>query len=230
MKKEDSGLSPELPARAQEHAEAASEGLPLLPCPFCGSAAALAEAEPTGWVVECTHGACRASTNIRFSVKEDARPLVVAQWNRRADDECCMACGDVMRDGDAYLSDVSGGCLHAACCGPERESYAHLDGEPLGPDEAIPEPLIWAPLGRLATLEAALAFYRDNWRGNMEGDPETPGLSRCWQEPTDQLLDDAGRKAREALSTGEPSQHSLSGETGSSGLIPSQPQLPKEDR
>lgn len=49
-------------------------------------------------------------------------------------------------------------------------------------------------------LREALAFYAKEWRGNMEGDPGTPGLSRCWQEPTDALWDDAGRIARAALS------------------------------
>lgn len=56
----------------------------LLPCPFCGGAPELVEVEPKGYVVECTYGPCGASTNIRYSVMEDARPLVAVQWNRRA--------------------------------------------------------------------------------------------------------------------------------------------------
>jgi hypothetical protein len=56
----------------------------LLPCPFCGGDPKLVEVEPSGYVVECTNGICHASTNIRFSCGEDARPLVAEQWNRRA--------------------------------------------------------------------------------------------------------------------------------------------------
>lgn len=58
--------------------------LELLPCPFCGGKAKLTEVEPSGYVVECTNGICNASTNIRYSCGDDARPLVSAQWNRRA--------------------------------------------------------------------------------------------------------------------------------------------------
>lgn len=57
--------------------------------------------------------------------------------------ERCIACAVPLNDGDLVLSDESGGCIHAACCGPERESYANGDGEPLGPDDPIPEPWPW---------------------------------------------------------------------------------------
>jgi len=57
-------------------------------------------------------------------------------------DERCMACQRVLEPGDPVYDDASGGTLHAGCCGPERESYT-LGGEPLGPDDAIPEPDIW---------------------------------------------------------------------------------------
>jgi hypothetical protein len=55
----------------------------LLPCPFCGGEPKLTEVEPSGYVVECTNGICNASTNIRYSCGDDARPLVKEQWNRR---------------------------------------------------------------------------------------------------------------------------------------------------
>lgn len=55
----------------------------LEPCPFCGGKAALTEVEPSGYIVECTNGVCNASTNVRYSCGEDARPLVIEQWNRR---------------------------------------------------------------------------------------------------------------------------------------------------
>jgi hypothetical protein len=52
-----------------------------------------------------------------------------------------------------------------------------------------------------ARLREALQFYADEWQGNMEGDSETPGLSRCWREPTESLFRDEGNRARIALST-----------------------------
>ena len=52
--------------------------------------------------------------------------------------ETCFACEIAFVAGDKYFSDVSGGFLHADCCGPERESYVNAAGEPLGPDGAIP--------------------------------------------------------------------------------------------
>lgn len=48
-------------------------------------------------------------------------------------------------------------------------------------------------------LIKALQFYASEWQPNGEDDPETPGLSRSWIEPTDELQNDGGRKAREAL-------------------------------
>lgn len=60
----------------------------LKPCPFCGAEAELVEiddmtdADCGGNFVACK--ACEASTNLRFSAGDDARPLVCEQWNRRA--------------------------------------------------------------------------------------------------------------------------------------------------
>jgi len=55
----------------------------------------------------------------------------------------CIACLKPLAWGDRYYSDQSGGFIHADCCGPERESYVNGDGEPLGPNDPIPEPSIW---------------------------------------------------------------------------------------
>lgn len=59
----------------------------LKPCPFCGCGAILIELEDEpncgGWCVECP--SCKASSIVSFPVKDDARPLVVAAWNRRSD-------------------------------------------------------------------------------------------------------------------------------------------------
>lgn len=54
----------------------------------------------------------------------------------------CIACAKPMLPGQGYFPDESGGAVHAACLGPERECYT-LDGEPLGPDDPIPTPYIW---------------------------------------------------------------------------------------
>lgn len=59
--------------------------------------------------------------------------------------ETCIACSIPFKDGDRVLNDTSGGALHAACCGPERESYTNADGGPLGPDDPIPEGYLWRP-------------------------------------------------------------------------------------
>lgn len=65
-----------------------SEREALRPCPFCDGTAAMRKAHDPdgpndgGYHVEC--GKCGASTNLRFSCGEDARPLLIEQWNRRA--------------------------------------------------------------------------------------------------------------------------------------------------
>lgn len=50
----------------------------------------------------------------------------------------CIACDVPFAAGDLVLSEASGGLIHAACCGPERESYVNADGDPLSDDEPIP--------------------------------------------------------------------------------------------
>jgi len=57
--------------------------------------------------------------------------------------ETCIACDVPFVDGDLVYSDASGGMIHAACCGPERESYTNADGEPLKNGEPIPAPWKW---------------------------------------------------------------------------------------
>ncbi|WP_323145956.1 Lar family restriction alleviation protein [Pseudomonas marginalis] len=56
---------------------------PLLRCPFCGSNAQFAHDGDGGHWIECKHERCGASTNIRYSVKEDCKPLLTEQWNNR---------------------------------------------------------------------------------------------------------------------------------------------------
>lgn len=55
----------------------------------------------------------------------------------------CIACDLVLKDGDVVLNDASGGIIHVACCGPEREAYTGADGEPLKDGEPIPAGYVW---------------------------------------------------------------------------------------
>ena len=74
------GRECDCPAGATQSAD--SEAPALLPCPFCGSAPSLVQALPSGWAVSCA--GCGVGSGIRYSLMEDARPLVAEQWNRRA--------------------------------------------------------------------------------------------------------------------------------------------------
>lgn len=56
----------------------------LKACPFCGGSAEMhADGEQSYWI-ECANSACGSSTNIRISIMEDVRPMLVEQWNRRS--------------------------------------------------------------------------------------------------------------------------------------------------
>lgn len=70
--------------------------------------------------------------------------VVAALIRRHADTPRCIACDEALREGQEVYADVSGGFIHAACCGPERESYLGRDGEPLKDDEPIPTPWRWS--------------------------------------------------------------------------------------
>lgn len=52
---------------------------------------------------------------------------------------------------------------------------------------------------RQARLRKVLEFYRDEWRSNATGDLQEAHLTMVWQEPTEKLLEDAGRLAHVAL-------------------------------
>lgn len=54
----------------------------LQPCPFCGGTARFNETEDGGHFIECTN--CRSSTCLRYSLMDDAKPILAESWNRRA--------------------------------------------------------------------------------------------------------------------------------------------------
>ena len=74
---------------------------PLLPCPFCGSAAQFGvvpykrkfAGEDTratnpdhgGEYIECTNPSCGASPMLIFPTMADAKPFLIEKWNRRYD-------------------------------------------------------------------------------------------------------------------------------------------------
>jgi len=82
--------------------------------------------------------------DVLFAVQEAARRAVQIN-NLFADAESCIACAEPLVDGDKVYPDTSGGFIHAACCGPGRESYV-ADGEPLKVGAPVPEPIIWRHL------------------------------------------------------------------------------------
>lgn len=54
--------------------------------------------------------------------------------------ERCFICEVAFADGELVLNDASGGTGHRACFGEDRGGYCDLEtGEPLTPDEPIPE-------------------------------------------------------------------------------------------
>ena len=61
----------------------------LKPCPFCGYEAVFGEigdkdhSDFGGHFIQCTNGACGASSNLQFALKTDPRPLLAERWNRR---------------------------------------------------------------------------------------------------------------------------------------------------
>lgn len=62
------------------------------------------------------------------------------------DEDNCIACDLAFQSDDMVLNELSGGFIHAACCGPEPESYYKNDGDPLEPGDTIPEPFRYGDL------------------------------------------------------------------------------------
>lgn len=82
--------------------------------------------------------------------------LVSAPPTAPADDTPkCFACAQPFKLGEMVIEDINEGTVHAACCGPDRDAYVHLDdGSPLADGESIPTGEPWFP----DTPETRLAF------------------------------------------------------------------------
>ena len=84
----------------------------------------------------------------KFSATRNAEAIVGG--------DTCGICEDIFVAGDRCLTDISLGAVHAACCGPERESYVDLEtGDALAADAPIPTPWIWNADGTISPSEVA---------------------------------------------------------------------------
>jgi len=95
---------------------------------------------------KATRYARRVDAEAVHAEDEDAwfvRPFIPADADGE-DAEACGICAVAFVEGDECLTDVDLGAVHAACCGPERESYVNLETlEPIGPNDPIPTPWKW---------------------------------------------------------------------------------------
>lgn len=114
------------------------------PSPLLLAARAVMAVRPTNWDDVDDQHAVAAWTALQDALKP-ADP----------DDLACGICALGFVEGDPCLTDIDLGPVHAACCGPERESYVDLaTGEPLKDGQPIPTPWIWS--GLFAAKPAAL--------------------------------------------------------------------------
>lgn len=111
------------------------------------------EDAPGGAAMTALLLAARAVMAVRPTNWDDADdPHAGAAWTALQDalkpadpdDLGCGICALGFVQGDSCLTDVDLGPVHAACCGPERESYVGPDGEPLKDGQPIPTPWIWS--------------------------------------------------------------------------------------
>lgn len=132
----------------------------VVPCSYCGGAGS----NENGYCRQCGGGGA------------EQRPLAPLPTEEA---DCCIACAVALKPGDLVLDDASGGLIHAACCGPERESYVNADGDPLGPDDPIPTGWPWqpdatpepSPESREAEAGVAVAWINPVWLDRVaEGD------------------------------------------------------------
>lgn len=107
----------------------------------------------------------------------NAREIGWQAWQARAslaqsDAPRCVACGETIKTGDIMIEDITEGPMHAACCGPDRDAYAHLDdGSPLEDGEPIPTGEPYYP----DTPETRLAFAAGSASVAQAGKPAPTG-------------------------------------------------------
>jgi len=161
-------------------------------------------------------GAADAAREAGRSAADADAPADGAVFEGVSDDEdadYCIACGEILVDGDAVYHDVSeSGYLHADCCGPERESYVNADGKPLKDGEPIPEPDIYRCIrpvsrdaGGVSTVDGANASVTGDGIGHMldaatgtdTGDGSASGVAV--DLPADMIVEAAKAAANEAL-------------------------------
>lgn len=116
------------------------------PYPWCflGLCGHVAASDETGCWGQCRKCGNRAGFVSRAALRRYA-DAEIANAKGAEMTERCIACAAPFRAGDLVLPDASGGTIHAACCGPERESYTNADGDPLGPNDLIPQGYAWSP-------------------------------------------------------------------------------------
>jgi len=83
----------------------------------------------------------------RNTIRKLCKVLTLSHPAGQSDDDAerCIACDKTLKAGERVLSDAEGGTIHTACCGPEREGYTKGNGEPLGPNDPIPQGYVYEP-------------------------------------------------------------------------------------
>ncbi len=87
----------------------------------------------------------------------------------------CEICNIAFTEDDDCLTDVTFGPVHAACCGPERESYVNLaTGEPLKEDEPLPTPYKYSDLPAARAPLATIDGHGDTFTPDQIAAGQTP--------------------------------------------------------
>lgn len=102
------------------------------------------------WMVIGHHMAAPCEREVARAYTDD--PRVAIRRAARASDkdaERCVACDEVLHDGDSvYYENCEGGHLHASCAGDDPESFVDEDEVPLKKDDAVPAPFAYRVEGR----------------------------------------------------------------------------------
>lgn len=131
----------------------------------------------------------RANTAFIVAAVNFVRFLLASHPAGQSEDDAdrCIACNKLLKAGERVLPDAEGGTIHAACCGPERESYTGADSEPLGPNDPIPQGYVYQTAGQSAGsgAEKASESLRPDWHRAMFPDETAPDSTRTGQGEAD---------------------------------------------